>query len=244
MTTRRTIAWITVGVLLASCHPSVAASRGRSGGSPAPPRVRVYDQQPMYGGVDRRADPRLAEADDRFIAAAAREFGSRRKASDMFVEEGLRARQRGDNRDAMKRFNQAWLLDPEASGSFYGFAAVLHDRGRECEATRMMERALENNLTKPVPLADASAWYAQCAATDVTIGREERTKYQSRAKDLMQKAINLAPGNDYIYGQWGAALYWQGDYRGAWEKVRRQRELGGTPSARTINLLREKMQEP
>lgn len=241
MTTRRTIAWmLAAGLLLAPCH-ALAATRGRGN---APPRVRADDQIPMYGGVDRRVDPRLAEADDRFLAAAGREFGSRRKASDMFVEEGLRARERGDNREAMKRFNQAWLLDPDAPGSYYGFAAVLHDRGRACEASRLLERAMENKLSKPIPLADAGAWYAQCAATDVTIGREDRGRYQSRAKDLLQRAADLAPGNDHIYGQWGAALYWQGDYRGAWDKVRRQRELGGTPSARTINLLREKMQEP
>jgi tetratricopeptide (TPR) repeat protein len=226
-------------VLVASGHEALAAwpPKGfRRGGS--------TDQLPMYGGADRRADPVTAAEDDRFIATAAREFGNRRKAGEMFFEEGQRARLRGDNRMAMKRFNQAWLLDPNGAGPYYGFAAVLSDQGRECDAARMAERALDNSLSKPIPLADAGAWYAACAAGDQTLGREERGRYQARSRELLQRAVNLAPGNDYVYGRWGAALYWQGDYRGAWEKVRRQRELGGTPDARTINMLQAKMREP
>jgi Flp pilus assembly protein TadD len=236
MTKRRTKAWILALLMGVSFHEATAAGTARL--------RRGTEHLPMYGGADRRADPRTAEEDDRLIAAAAREFGSRRKAGDVFVEEGLRARQRGDNRSAMKRFNQAWLLDPNGWGAYYGFAAILHDEGNVCDAARMMERALDNSLSKPIPLADAGAWYAACAAADPALGREERARYHARSRELMQRAASQAPGNDYILGQWSAALYWQGDYSAAWDKVRRQRELGGTPSARTINMLREKMREP
>ena len=216
--------------------------RARAGGGNSV--EKTIDQLPMYGGVDRRMDPPTAQADDTFIAAATREFGSRRKASESFVEEGARDYRRGDDRMAMRRFNQGWLLDPTNPGAFHGFAVVLHERGRDCDAVKMGERALNLNLSRPIALADVGAHYALCAAADRTLTAEARSRYLARSRDLLQRASTMAPGNDYIYEQWGRALYASGDYRGAWEKVHRQRELGGTPDGRTMNLLRAKMPEP
>ncbi len=220
--------------LIAVAAPVLAAST---------PWKRSIDQFPMYGGIDRRMDPATAQGDDRFIAAAVREFGSRRKASDGYVEEGARAHLRGDNKDAMRRFNQGWLLDPENPGAFHGFALVLHDQGRDCDALRMAEKALSLNLSRPVALADVATAYALCSTSEQTAAAD-RTRYMAKAKELLQRASTMAPGNDAIYGRWSYALYAGGDYRGAWEKVQRQRELGGTPDARTINLLRQRMPEP
>ncbi|MGH9867305.1 MAG: tetratricopeptide repeat protein [Candidatus Polarisedimenticolia bacterium] len=222
-------------LVLAAVLPAFAAGT---------PWKKSIDQLPMYGGVDRSMDPATAAADDKFIAAATQGFGSRRKASESYVEEGARDFRGGDDRMAMRRFNQGWLLDPNNPYAFHGFAIVLHERGRDCDAVKMGERALSLNLSRPITLADIGAHYALCAAADGTLTAEVRSRYRARSKELLQRASEMAPGNDYILEQWGKALYANGDYRGAWEKVRRQRELGGTPDGRTMNLLRAKMPEP
>ncbi len=43
----------------------------------------------------------------------------------------------GDSTTAMKRFNQAWLLDPSNPQVFKGFAAVLRKQGKSQDAERM-----------------------------------------------------------------------------------------------------------
>ena len=46
------------------------------------------DEVPMYGGMDRTAYPELKAADEKFIADVTREWGSREKAAQAWVEQG------------------------------------------------------------------------------------------------------------------------------------------------------------
>src|SRR5258708_8492329 len=105
-------------------------------------------QVPMYGGQDRQADPVLKGADDALIEESSKAFGSRQLASRRFVDEGFRFYFHDDLSTAMRRFNQAWLLDPNNPGTFYGFASVLNDREMHCDSMRMGERAFELGLER------------------------------------------------------------------------------------------------
>ena len=98
----------------------------------------------MYGGLDRNSDPSLRAADEKLIADTARHYGSREKASAVFTGNGFAFYGRDDLANAMRRFNQAWLLDPNNPEAYFGFAVVLHDKGKNCEAATQFEKAADS----------------------------------------------------------------------------------------------------
>lgn len=199
---------------------------------------------PMYGGMDRKSDPRLREADETLIAGVTKEFGSREKASQVFVDQGIRYYQVDNYSMAMKRFNQAWLIDPSSPGVFWGFAIVYHDEGKNCQAREMLEKAVSLGLSNPISLADAGRIYTLCAVGGEIVDATTKERYLQQSEEFYKQAESAAPGNDYIYGLWATAYYWRGDYVNAWKMVNKQRSLGGTPGGQFINLLRAKMAEP
>ena len=107
-----------------------------------PQRGKGIDQEPMYGGMDRQSVPLLREADEDFITKVTKEYGSREKASLLWVNQGLKWYRMDNYAMAMKRFNQAWLLDPKNPLAFYGFAIVYHDEGQNCRSKEMIDRSI------------------------------------------------------------------------------------------------------
>jgi Tfp pilus assembly protein PilF len=76
---------------------------------------------------------------------------------------------------AMRRFNQAWLLDSNNAEVYAGFAAVLHDQGKNCEAMKMMEDALSRNPPSYQGIyPDAGRIIALCAVSDNSISEEAK----------------------------------------------------------------------
>lgn len=84
------------------------------------------DEQPFFGFVDKTAEQRAADA--KFIAEATAAVGSREKAFDVVVLRGWKSVTANRFGEAAKRFNQAYLLSPEQSRVYHGFAAVAQAR--------------------------------------------------------------------------------------------------------------------
>jgi Flp pilus assembly protein TadD len=198
----------------------------------------------MYGGMDRQSVPQQKQADEQLIAGTTKEFGSREKASDAFVDQGVRYYMLDNYAAAMRRFNQAWLLNPKNPEAFWGFAMVFHDEGKNCEARNWIDRALELNLSKPIALADAGRIYTLCAVSNQSLELSTKNQQFSISEELYKKADSISPNNDYVYSSWATAYYWRGDYARAWEMVARARAVGHTFHGPFINLLRQKMPEP
>jgi tetratricopeptide (TPR) repeat protein len=207
-------------------------------------RGNGIDQAPMYGGMDRQAVPQLKEADEQFITGTTKEFGTREKASDAFVDQGIRYYKENNYAFAMRRFNQAWLLNPQNADSFWGFGMVYHDEGKVCEAKEMIDRAISLKLAKPIALADAGRIYTLCGVSNQSLGAQERQQYFATSEDLYKRADMASPNNDYVHGSWATAYYWRGDYVRSWEQVAKARSLGFVFPERFLNLLRDRMSEP
>jgi thioredoxin-like negative regulator of GroEL len=77
----------------------------------------------MYGVPDRPRTVQEQAADDAFVERVAKDFGGREQASMDWVDQGFRFYQQGDLTTAMRRFNQAWLLNPANPEVFWGFAS-------------------------------------------------------------------------------------------------------------------------
>jgi len=84
------------------------------------------NEQPFFGFADKTPEQR--SADERFVTALVQAVGSRQKASDEAIKRGWNAISSGNVAEAAQRFNQAFLLAPEQSGVYHGFAAVAQIR--------------------------------------------------------------------------------------------------------------------
>lgn len=101
------------------------------------PTKRADNGLPMYGGPDVVKTPFQLESDEKFIQSAIQGAGSREKACRDVLGWGWEFFNKGDVMTAMKRFNQAWLLDPKNPEVYKGFSAVLKKQGKMEEADKM-----------------------------------------------------------------------------------------------------------
>lgn len=213
-------------------------------GEGAAPRSSGVDQVPMYGGMDRQSVPQLKQADEQLIAGATKEFGSREKASDAFVDQGIRYYKADNYAAAMRRLNQAWLLNPNNPDVFWGFGMVSHDEGNVCEAKSLIDRAISLKLSKPIALADAGRIYTLCGVSNQSLDSATKQQYFTASEELYEKASSASPNDDYIHGSWATAYYWRGDYTHSWQMVVKARSLGLVFPEQFLDLLRQKMPEP
>jgi hypothetical protein len=86
------------------------------------------NELPMYGHIQKTADQK--RADTRYIKYMTEGGRSREAAADSAARVGWNMFYRGDCSAAIKRFNQAWLLDPKNQLALWGFAVISIDRGR------------------------------------------------------------------------------------------------------------------
>lgn len=103
--------------LLAHGAPAAAQS-GRDGG---------INLLPQYGGVPK--SKALRKADERFLAFCDQNFASRTEAAAYHANKGWDFLRRADPTTAIKRFNQAWLLDSTNAMAYWGFGAICGQRG-------------------------------------------------------------------------------------------------------------------
>jgi hypothetical protein len=84
------------------------------------------NEQPFFGFAVKNTAQRAA--DESFVKALTEAAGTREKAFDETTKRGWRAMSSGNVAEAAQRFNQAFLLAPEQSGVYHGFAAVAQTR--------------------------------------------------------------------------------------------------------------------
>lgn len=145
----------------------------------------------------------------------------------------------------MRRFNQAWLLDPGNAEVYAGFGSVLNDQGKTCEAMQMMDRALA--LDPPTfqgIYPDAARIVARCAVDNSTLPSDLKRNLLARSEALYKNAEEVETNKAYVYGSWAKAYYGRGQYCDAWSMVARERAAGGKPGEKLLVLLREKMPQP
>lgn len=127
---RRLAPFPLVCLLLAACS-----------GPPAPPRV---ENLPMYGAPAIPRPTLLRQADAHFVETAAAEFaGDRKLACISWIGQGDRLLADGNLDGAMRRYNEAWLLDPANYEVYEGFARVLLAQEKTSDALPHLRKAIE-----------------------------------------------------------------------------------------------------
>ena len=106
------------------------------------------NELPMFGGFEKTAWQQ--QADDEFLAKMIPHYGGDRAAgAERFAQMGWNLYYQGNKTSAIKRFNQAWLLDADNQAALWGFAAISRERGKFDDALRFYEMALESGPEQP-----------------------------------------------------------------------------------------------
>lgn len=195
--------------------------------SPTKQQIRI-DEIPMYGGMNRSEIPEVKAADEKFISDVAAHFGSREKASLIWVNQGYKFYQENKVGMAMRRFNQAWLLNPGNPEVYAGFASVLNDQGKSCAAAEQMETALKLNPPKYQGIySDAGYINAMCAVNEKPKDSADWQKFLERSEQLFVDAEAVELNKGYLYGLWARAYFRQGKAVESKEMVAKQIAAGG-----------------
>lgn len=117
--------------------------------SPPPSTTADYpiNEQPMYGLKEKTAQQK--RADDEYVRMMTRGGRSRQEAADVAAKNAWNVFYGGDKATAIRRFNQAWLLDPHNQLALWGFAVISIDRGDWDGALRYYRMALESGPPNP-----------------------------------------------------------------------------------------------
>ncbi|MDH3655513.1 MAG: hypothetical protein OEN21_14695 [Myxococcales bacterium] len=105
------------------------------------------NELPMYGHIQKTADQK--RADTRYIKEMTTGGRSREAAAVVAARLGWHIFYQGDCSTAIKRFNQAWLLDPKNQLALWGFAVISIDRAQVEEAIRYYRMAIESGPEDP-----------------------------------------------------------------------------------------------
>lgn len=114
------------------------------------------EQQPFYGFAEKTPEQRAA--DESFVTALTAAAGTRQKAFEETTKRGWKAIADGRTGEAALRFNQAFLLAPEQSGVYHGFAAVAQMRFKDMD---FADELFKIARKQPNPLKSLNADYGR-----------------------------------------------------------------------------------
>jgi len=189
------------------------------------------DQLPMYGNLPRTSE--IIKPDLEYNEQLIQEVGGKEAAVEQLIQEADTYQQGGYLELAIKQLNRAWLLDPENSKVYYGYAGFLTQRGDEEGAMGMFSKVIEMDPTNAMAMSlmaqiyqdKAVALSTQRGADEFEVQRYFRESYQ-----LYERAGRTATQDEdlsYIYYKWAVWNAVVGNFTEAWEKIHLSRERGG-----------------
>ena len=201
------------------------------------------NEQPMYGNKPFTEEQK--KLNDQVVSEVIKGAGSKQAALERTIKLAWQYfYEKNDPETAMKRFNQAWLIDPNNDEVFYGFGFLTSVQGKTAEAIPLYKKALELNPNHPMALANLARSYKD-KAYDLYLKKrmgepdQEVKTILGEAVTLYEKASQTATTGSalrltslesdlsYIYYQWAVALEFNGEYAKAWQKIKLSRKNGG-----------------
>lgn len=197
-------------------------------GCAAPGGVRI-DNIAMYGQPEIERPEILKKADEDFIKDVSKKIPDRTEASRIWHAQAEAFMEQGNLDYAMRRYNQAWLLDPNNYQPYWGFARVSLALGNPDEAIEQIEKAKElvdDSFQEVALLADAGTVYA---AKALSASETEKANYFSLANKNFESSIALDQSYADSWRRWAYSLYEQGRYSDAAKAVEKAKQLGSLP---------------
>jgi tetratricopeptide (TPR) repeat protein len=175
--------------------------------------------QPEYGNVEKSKEQ--LETDQKFIVTELKELGTHGKASEEMVKLGFDYLYRGDLKTAMRRFNQAWLLDAKNENAYWGYGSVYFYLHNDQEALKQLEKGLSINPKSSNIITDI-------ASINMSFYSEKNNPaYLDKAIELFKQSYGVDPSNQNTLFKLSAAYYYKKDCTNAWRFYNECMKLGG-----------------
>ncbi len=194
---------------------------------------------PKYGAQPKNNAQKAS--DERFIASIDDYYkGDRKKAAEDVAARGWQFLRQGNAPDAMRRFNQAWLLDSSNGNALWGMAAFEAEAGKLSESLELFaeaDRIVGGDI-------DFAADYAKALGI-----AGAQTRNESMVNDAFSRFARVhekAPQHTLNLQNWAITLFYVGNFAEAWKKVKlaeatpRRAEL----DPRFLAALQSKMPRP
>lgn len=107
---------------------------------------QVDNTKPMYGEVIKNEE--YKKADEDFKNECLEKWKTIDSSVSIVVNDAWNYFYHNDLKASMKRFNQVWLLNPDFSDSYFGFAALMDMKGNKIESERFYKMGLEKDTKK------------------------------------------------------------------------------------------------
>lgn len=211
-TKNSSLIWLILSLFLFARFPEVCMSE----------TVYPINELPMYGGIEKSAKMKMA--DSIFINAIVKQYGSKDKAFDAYINFGWHYLSKNEFSESIKRFNQAWLIYPENFNVYWGFGAVLLKRKEFDKSVDMINKAFKLNPDNVKLIIDVAQTYTG-KAVDGSKSTEEKNMYLTKAITLYERANRLDPNSAMLYSQWAITSFYQGKYRDTWDKIYKAKKL-------------------
>jgi Tfp pilus assembly protein PilF len=180
--------WIRQAIRVLACVVMLASSLSAAAETvEVAPGVQVtkrtykapINEQPFFGFAVKDSAQQAADAN--FVNAIIPAAGTREKAFEETTKRGWRAIDAGRMGEAAQRFNQAFLISPEQSVVYHGFATVTQIRFRDLDAA---EELFKIALKQPNPGKALNADYGRL----LLIAKRPRD-----AQPVLEQAVKDAP---------------------------------------------------
>ncbi|MET0500660.1 MAG: hypothetical protein ABW172_03965, partial [Candidatus Binatia bacterium] len=182
------------------------------------------EKLPMFGQPGIARPDSLKKADEAFIRDATFRFGSRPAGSRALAEQGWASLRKGALDIAMRRFNEAWLLNPKNYQAFWGFGAVLSEQGKLAAAIEQLETArdfVDDPNQRLALLADLGAVHSAYGARLPEDKQLDRAQQFITANNRFAESLESNPNYARSWRDWAISLYEQERYSEAWIKAKR-----------------------
>jgi len=168
---------------------------------------------PKYGSLPKTEWEKAADA--KFIAAIDEQYhGDRKKASADLSARGWQYLAQQNLADAMRRFNQAWLLNNDNGIALWGMAAIEASSEKLDQSLKLFaeaEKFVVDEINFSVDYAKAIGM-AGAQRNDDALLKDAFGRFERIYHKAPQNATNLQ--------NWAITLFRIGRYPAAWEKVK------------------------
>ena len=168
---------------------------------------------PKYGGLPLTAIEK--EINDKFVSGMDEDYhGDLKKASMDMAMRGWQYLAAGDLDDAMRRFNQAWLLNKKNGTALWGMAAIESSAGHFDDSLKLFteaEKFVGSEINFSVDYAKALGM-AGVQLKDDTLLKYAFNRFEHNYQKAPQNTLNLQ--------NWAMTLFSIGRYSEAWAKVK------------------------
>ena len=147
----------------------------------------------MYGRIKKC--PEQLVLDQEFLTACDKQYKTRQEAAVAQVVFGWKYFYTNQLDVAMKRFNQAWLLDSTNADVYLGFGNILGLKHQFEETLPLFEKSILINPTNPNVWESASTSYGQMFFLT------KNTAMLDKSISYLKKSLALNPANARAYGQ-------------------------------------------